>query len=247
MWERRLWWEDVIWRQLRRSWNIREVHFSQNLCCCCFLLNLFHPIQRIRKHHKQKHMQFCYISRPGCSLYLLSFLVVIGISFAVLTQLSPQPSLGTFGYLKQAHPLWICVARILMLCWHESDWMSKRNFWCFVLSLSFRPKADVLTIKAIGHLHCKIARSCQWYKCFKKIDILITKVAVGQVDLPQAVSDAFFQKAWMQMLVGPPSKQNGRMLCLRNNTSWKSELKRTGCLEYITACHESMSHESNGN
>ena len=56
-----------------------------------------------------------------CSLYLLSFLVVIGISFAVLTQLSPQPSLGTFGYLKQ-------------------------------------------------------------------------------VDLPQAVSDAFFQKAWMQML-----------------------------------------------
>ena len=58
----------------------------------------------------------------GCSLYLLSFLVVIGISFAVLTQLSAQPSLGTFGYLKQ-------------------------------------------------------------------------------VDLPQAVSDAFFQKAWMQMLV----------------------------------------------
>ena len=39
---------------------------------------------------------------------------------------------------------------------------------------------------------------------------------------------------------------NGRMLCLRNNTSWKSEVKRTGCLEYITACHGSMSHESNG-
>ena len=52
----------------------------------------------------------------------------------------------------------------------------------------------------------KIARSCQWCKCFTNIDILITKVAVGQVDLPQAVSDAFFQKAWMQMLVGAPSK-----------------------------------------
>lgn len=34
-------------------------------------------------------------------------------------------------------------ARIPMLCWHESDWMSKRKFRFFVLSMSFRPKADV--------------------------------------------------------------------------------------------------------
>lgn len=47
------------------------------------------------------------------------------------------------------------------------------------------------------------------------------------------------------MLVGAHS--NGRMLCLRNKTSWKSELKRIGRLEYIAACHEFMSHESNGN
>ena len=38
-------------------------------------------------------------------------------------------------------------ARILMLCWHESDWMSKPKFRFFVLSMSFRPKADVLTIR----------------------------------------------------------------------------------------------------
>lgn len=97
-------------------------------------------------------------------------------------------------------------ARIPMLCWHESDWMSKRNLDIFSFNV-FQTKGRCIDYQDPSGIYTvKIARSCQWCKCFNKIETFITKVAVGQVDLPQAVSDAFFQKAWMQMLVGAPSK-----------------------------------------
>ena len=117
-----------------------------------FLFNVSILFKESQNITKQKHMQFFYIIRPGCSLYLLSFLVVIGISFAVLTQLSPQPSLGTFGYLKQAHPFlqgfWCCVDMNQIEC--PSEIFDVLFFQC----LSDQRQMFWLS-GSIGYLHCE--------------------------------------------------------------------------------------------